>query len=273
MPHFSGRSYLIHSSPGQAQGKLQVDLTLLPNAANGLVLFAESSGGGHFSISLLNGFALFQLKYNSSTANLTSTVKLITGHWHVVSVGSSQNSSFISINNTFNSSADSAVDALQLNLDSPLFVGGVADLSILPSVVMVTSGFTGCIRDLQINRAPVDIVSDALGGQAIRSCPEPECSYVQCQNGGTCVSTANGAGFMCQCSHGYGGKLCEVLLPLCSPNPCLFGGECQEFGERVFSCLCPLNRGGRLCGEGKLVTVASPCIAINSPLPLSLSQS
>ena len=261
MPHFSSHSYLIHSSPGQSEDVLQVDLTLLPTAASGLVLFAESSNGGHLSLSLHSSFALLQLSSGSSTVNLTSAVKLTTGHWHVVSVGGSGNGSFISINSTFNSSTYSTVNIQQLNLDSPLFVGGVTDFSLLPPGVMVTSGFTGCIRDLQINRTAVNIVMDALAGQAISSCPEPECSYIQCQNGGTCIDTAGGAGFMCQCSDGYDGKFCEVQLPLCSPNPCLFGGECQEFGEGMFSCRCPLNRGGRLCGEGTLLQlVVSSCL-------------
>lgn len=227
-----------------------VDLTLLPSAPNGLVLFAEGSSGDYFSLSLHNSFAILQLSYGSVTINLTSSVKLMAGDWHIVSVGRNASGTFITINSTYSSSTSSPEGMLRI--DSPLFIGGITDLSLLPPVVMVTSGLMGCIRDLQINAATVNAVMDAQAGQAITSCPEPECSYVQCQNGGDCVSTAGGAGFLCQCPHGYGGQFCEVPLPLCSPNPCLYGGQCQEFGERMFVCQCPLQRAGRFCEEGKL---------------------
>ena len=245
MPFFSGSSYLLHPSINQLT---EISLSLHPSSSNGLILFAQSNED-HFSLGLHNGFAVFQLSVGSIDFNIVSAVSLGLDDWHMITIGVNSTTSYITINNTHTSSFDMNMSAVVF--DSPLLVGSVVSpIAPLPSSVMATSGFIGCIRDLQVNSATVDIVMDALAGQGVSSCPEPVCSYVQCQNGGNCSVTEGGSGFMCHCPHGFGGTFCETLLPLCSPNPCLFGGQCEEYGDRMFTCRCPLLRAGRVCEEG-----------------------
>lgn len=231
---------------------MEAIVTIHPSNASGLILYAEGTNGDYFSLQLYNSSAIFQYSIGSTTLNLTSAVKLGLSDWHMVAVGFDSTSSYITINNTHNSSVSIPMSLSAVNITSPLFIGGVTDSSQLPPVIKGTSGFTGCIRDLQINSATVDISIDAEAGQAVTSCPEHVCSYVQCQNGGTCsnVNTAGGNAFTCQCPDGFSGQFCETLLPLCSPSPCQYGGQCEEYGERMFTCRCPLMRKGRLCEEG-----------------------
>ena len=246
VPYLSGSSYLIYPSFTQLT---EIDITLHPSSPNGLVLYAENSLDDHFSLRLHNGFAVFQYRVGSVAVNITSAVNLAVGDWHMVTIGVNSTTSYITINNTYTSSSTMGVSTI--TIDSPLIVGGITSFSLLPSSVMANTGFTGCIRDLQVNSATVDVVMDALAGQGVSSCPEPVCSYVQCQNGGNCSAAEGGSGFVCHCPHGFGGTFCDTVLPLCSPNPCLYGGQCEEFGERMFTCRCPLLRAGRICEEGK----------------------
>ena len=143
-------------------------------------------------------------------------------------------------------------DVVELN--SPLFLGGIPYDLNTPLTTDQSNGFIGCIRDLQVNNNKMDLISDSLYGLDITECPKPVCSYVLCANGGTCENVEDNVdGFRCICPYGYSGQYCQVSLPLCLPNPCLYGGICEEFDDRTFSCLCSLGRQGRLCEQGKTV--------------------
>ena len=52
-----------------------------------------------------------------------------------------------------------------------------------------------------------------------------------CQNGATCSNIlspdASEVDYVCNCTDGYEGRLCEVDVDQCSPNPCQNGGTCQ----------------------------------------------
>ncbi|XP_065194645.1 protocadherin Fat 3-like [Sycon ciliatum] len=82
----------------------------------------------------------------------------------------------------------------------------------------------------------------------------PVCPTNPCLNGGTCVRLLGGD-FMCACSSGYSGRVCDVppnnslsLVSHCFPNPCMYEGICSETATG-FRCTCIVPLTGNMCQE------------------------
>ncbi|CAG5134721.1 unnamed protein product, partial [Candidula unifasciata] len=71
------------------------------------------------------------------------------------------------------------------------------------------------------------------------------CVSAPCQNGGSCIPTANS--ITCRCPQQNMGPLCERPASACFPNPCQNHGACHEMENDAFRCLCSDNFSGRLC--------------------------
>ncbi|XP_067680252.1 uncharacterized protein [Haliotis asinina] len=75
------------------------------------------------------------------------------------------------------------------------------------------------------------------------------CESLPCQNYGQCVSTMGN--FTCLCLPTYTGTVCEKVLDLCSPSPCVHGKCFKVFsGVPSFYCLCQPGWKGRTCDSG-----------------------
>ncbi|KAF6087149.1 von Willebrand factor D and EGF domains [Phyllostomus discolor] len=82
-----------------------------------------------------------------------------------------------------------------------------------------------------------------------------------CLNGGKCVSDINsplGSGaYLCVCSPGFQGDLCEVDVTQCQSNPCGLG-RCVG-GFHSYSCECPPELKGKNCQEDVNECDSRPC--------------
>lgn len=109
----------------------------------------------------------------------------------------------------------------QLDLEGPLFVGGVGTTaredasSTLPGELWsgaLRLGFVGCLRDLVVNGKAVDLASYAQrqdSGAVRPSCHRagPQCPSTPCLHGGKCSEGWNR--FLCDCGHtGFTGPVC-----------------------------------------------------------------
>ncbi|CAB3990648.1 neurogenic locus notch homolog 1-like, partial [Paramuricea clavata] len=79
---------------------------------------------------------------------------------------------------------------------------------------------------------------------------ERGCDPNPCKNGGKCVSLTSSK-WMCQCTQGWSGKICDVNAPIeknssCAPNPCENGGRCVRAGKR-YDCICDQRFTGPNC--------------------------
>ncbi|XP_051813003.1 von Willebrand factor D and EGF domain-containing protein [Acanthochromis polyacanthus] len=83
----------------------------------------------------------------------------------------------------------------------------------------------------------------------------------ECLNGASCVTNVNlpaGSGeYVCVCLDGFKGKLCEVDIDDCKPNPCRLG-RCIDL-PNSFSCICPPGMTGHTCREDIDECVSQPC--------------
>ena len=258
IPHFSTQnsSYLLvsHSNTSNIQSSLEIDISVHITGSNGLILllYNDIDGASYIGVAVQNGTLL--LMYGSVyNGTITSNISYANGNitddnWHILTVLYNDTTLHLIVDGVPVNSSTATVSGM---ISSPVFMVGLpAGLNTPLSSTGLTS-FTGCIRELQINNESIDLIANALYGQSISECPQSPCSYTQCLNGGTCQDT-NGT-FTCVCPHGYSGIYCEIFLPLCSPNPCLYQGACHEFSNRTFYCICTLGRQGRLCDEGKFI--------------------
>ena len=236
--------------PSDINDFAEIDITVLTTQPDGLVLFAANPDNiDYILLKLEGGRAVFRFNLGAGVVEISSSVAIDDGSYHLITIGRARDLGYLVVDDLENVT-DSSQGFDQLNFQSPLFVGGITDYSLLPFTAMVTTGLAGCVRDLQINGQPIDTVNDVLVGYDIRQCPDSVCSFVMCQNNGTCFDASNTAGFTCECPSGFSGQFCEAPDLLCDPNPCEFGGLCSEMSG-TFSCLCPLERAGRLCEEGE----------------------
>ncbi|PAA58285.1 hypothetical protein BOX15_Mlig012765g1 [Macrostomum lignano] len=75
-----------------------------------------------------------------------------------------------------------------------------------------------------------------------------------CENGGTCLSLADGRR-ICQCPNGWIGANCSVDLNECESSPCRNGGICTNQLNRKFRCDCADGFVGVQC------EFADPCLS------------
>ena len=93
-----------------------------------------------------------------------------------------------------------------------------------------------------------------------------DCASEPCMNSGTCLDGIGG--FVCNCTEGITGRLCDVLCPpghegefcestifYCSQSSCMNGGTCME-NIGGFRCHCPDGYTGPRCELNNTCTVA-----------------
>ncbi len=274
VPSFSGQSYLAHSLPSNVDTSFEIDLTLLTSEPNEVVIFTShdtQETPDYILLTLEGGAAVFRFNLGSGLVTISSSVRIDDGAWHVVTVAREGEQGYLTVDGETTQGSSSG-QFMELNTQIPLFIGGITDINFLPNDTMVNQGFVGCIRDLQIDGESIHVANDALYGISIEQCVEPICPFIACQNGGTCEETSNAAGFECICPDLYTGQFCETFIPVCEPNPCLFGGLCSQLGT-TFTCLCPLERGGRLCEQGECFIHLWYTFHLSACFPFSLGSS
>lgn len=112
-----------------------------------------------------------------------------------------------------------------------------------------STGFIGCIKDVELARKPLSIQSEyepkITTRKNIVECNKNPCSRMPCENEGSCQALDQG--FRCQCKPNYTGHQCQRLRDSCHPNPCQNHGSCRMDDLKGFLCQCAPGHVGRLC--------------------------
>lgn len=158
---------------------------------------------------LLNGHIYIHLDLGSGATKVRASRRRVDdGIWHELTVRRSGRDGKVGVDGQYNEFKTPG-DSTQLELDSPLYIGGIgppyALVSVPPALWTGTlrQGYVGCLRDLVLSGKPIDIAAYARQQDSAAVKPSCHVQTVQCtpnpcQNGGVCSEGWNRP--LCDCS-------------------------------------------------------------------------
>ncbi|KAM6221925.1 slit homolog 2 protein isoform 2-T2 [Rhynchocyon petersi] len=237
-----------------------ITLQIATDEDSGILLYKGSSE--HIGVELYRGRVRASYDTGSQPASAIYSVETINdGNFHIVQL--------IVLNQNLSLSVDGGTPKVisnlpklsVLNLDSPLYVGGMPGRNSVATALKQPSGqngssFQGCLRSLYINKELQDFQKLSIQTGILPGC-EP-CHKHVCAHG-TCQPTSRSS-FTCECQEGWMGPLCnQKTNDPCLGNKC-FKGTCVPINGFSYSCRCPEGYGGVLCDEKQ--ELIHPCQAI-----------
>ncbi|CAH0728175.1 unnamed protein product, partial [Brenthis ino] len=201
------------------------------NEPNGLILFnmgAKPPRADLFAVEILNGYTYVHVDLGSGGVRVRASRRRVDdSHWHEFLLRRTGRDGRVTVDGA-NAEFKTPGESNQLELDGPLFVGGLGSeysASRTPAALWTAAlrqGFVGCIRDLVLNGKPQDLTAYAR------------------QQDSASVRPA-----------------CHVLMKQCVSSPCQHGGICSEGWNRPLCDCSATNYGGPTCGR------ESPTIFLN----------
>lgn len=152
------------------------------------------------------------------------------GQWHRVVAERNKRAGHLRVDQGPTERRSSPGKAQGLNIHTPMYLGGVPDMDILPKPANVSEMFEGCVGEVRsppeeprplwpvgvlnrcsaqvsINNKKVDLSYSFTESRAIRTCVDSSpCDRRPCLNGGHCLSSAEYE-YQCLCEDGYEGAL------------------------------------------------------------------
>uniref|UniRef100_A0A1A8F0P0 Slithomolog 2 n=1 Tax=Nothobranchius korthausae TaxID=1143690 RepID=A0A1A8F0P0_9TELE len=246
-----------------------ISLQIATDEDSGVLLYKGDND--HIAMELYRGRLRVGYDTGSYPPSAIYSVETVNdGSFHSVELIAADQSLSLSIDGGPPKSIGSISKRSTLNIDSPLYLGGMPErLSASGglSALQLSSGgrngtsFHGCLRNLYINGKLQDLGAGLKPGglgsgtpqsskQWLGSGVEPGCQ--PCLRGaclqGDCHPTGH-QGFTCTCHPGWTGALCDqqVSNP-CDGNKCIHG-TCIPINSYSYSCRCQPGFAGVLCDE------------------------
>ncbi|XP_062889767.1 laminin subunit alpha-4 [Mobula hypostoma] len=142
---------------------------------SGILIHIHSSSHKYLNVFMEHG--KITLKVSNGTAvfetSVTPKQSLCDSQWHRIAVIRDSNVVQLDVDSEVNHVVG-PLTSHSFNKKEPVFVGGVPE-SLLSPKLRIRQSFTGCMRNFNVNEAPVIFTKAALvsGGVNINSCPAP----------------------------------------------------------------------------------------------------
>lgn len=169
---------------------------------------------------LLNGHIYIHVDLGSGAVKVRASRRRVDdGTWHELTLRRNGREGKVSVDGQWNDFRTPG-DATQLELDSPMYIGGTgpsySGITWPPSIWTATlrQGFIGCLRDLVLSGKPVDIA--AYARQQDSGAIKPSCHIIANQCGGTVNPCQNGG----SCTEGWNRPLCDCSGTLYTGPTC-----------------------------------------------------
>ncbi|KAG9353052.1 hypothetical protein JZ751_017628 [Albula glossodonta] len=246
-PQFDGDdSFIAYPPLTNIHNDLRVELEFKPLDQDGLMFF---SGGkktkveDFVSLSLVDGHVEFRYELGTGMAVLRSQDPVPLEQWHRVTAERLNKDGLLKVDQALEVRRSSPGKAQGLNIHTPMYLGGVPSMDILPKAANISMLFEGCIGEVSVNGKKVDLSYSFLESRAIGECADSSpCQRRPCQHGGTCLSRSEYE-YQCLCLEGFEGERCEVVKDTCQRKAqCLNGGSCTNH-----HCVCAAGYTGLFC--------------------------
>ncbi|XP_075898523.1 basement membrane-specific heparan sulfate proteoglycan core protein [Nelusetta ayraudi] len=251
-PIFDGEeSYIAYPPLTNIHDDLRVELEFKPLERDGLMFFCggkKMKVEDFVAISMVDGRVEFRYELGTGQAILLSPEPVSLGQWHRVVAERNKKAGHLRIDHGPVERMASPGKAQGLNIYTPMYLGGVPDMDILPKPANVSEMFKGCVGEVSINNKKVDLSYSFTESKSIRKCVDSSpCDRRPCLNGGHCMPNAEYE-YQCLCKDGFEGERCEVVKEVCQSNL-----QCQNGGICVGGlCVCAAGYTGFNCEESQV---------------------
>ncbi|XP_023187509.1 agrin isoform X3 [Xiphophorus maculatus] len=251
IPSFGGQSFLAFPTMS-AYHTVRIAMEFRASEMNGLLLYnGQMKKKDFISLALVNSRVELKFNTGSGTGTVISEVQISQGRWHQLVVTRSRRIGMLSVDGEPHVQGESPHGTDGLNLDTPLFIGGVTDDLKLDvrERTGVTAGLVGCIRMLDVNNRMLNIQEangDSLFGVGVGECGNNPCQPNPCKNGAEC-QVKEAEMFHCKCSNAFWGPTCADLHDPCEHSKCHQTSQCKALPEGGYKCECPMGREGKHC--------------------------
>jgi len=220
----NSESYLILPS-WKATMQGSIHFKMRTTEKNGLLMFNEGEQGtnDYFALELIDGHLYVHLNLGHDPVQFRASrpnQQLSNGEWHKVELQLNQNNGRITIDGDLELFTTQGQTDI-LNLSGSFYVGGLDYMDpalVIPPQIWSASlkyGFVGCLKDLIINGANIDVEA-----------------YADEQNTGS-IKTS-----------------CHTIPGRCHDRPCLHGGTCVEGWNRYICDCSKTSFFGTTCSRG-----------------------
>ncbi|KAK7128964.1 hypothetical protein R3I94_017251 [Phoxinus phoxinus] len=246
-PLFDGDvSYIAYPPLTNIHNDLRIEMEFKPMDIDGLMFF---SGGKKMKVedfvtlSMVDRHVEFRYELGTGQAVLRSQEPVSLGQWHRVVAERLNKDGSLKVDRAREITRSSPGKAQGLNIHTPMYLGGVPSMDILPKPANVSMLFDGCIGEVFINGKKVDLSYSFTESSAISQCEDGSpCDRRPCLHGGTCMASAEYE-YQCLCPEGHEGDRCEIMRDTCRDS-----SQCQNGGSCVNNhCVCLAGYTGRHC--------------------------
>uniref|UniRef100_A0AAR2L4X6 Agrin n=1 Tax=Pygocentrus nattereri TaxID=42514 RepID=A0AAR2L4X6_PYGNA len=254
IPSFGGKSYLAFPTM-RGYHTVRIAMEFRASDTSGILLYNSQNGKKDFlSLALVGGKVELRFDTGSGICSVVSKIHIKPGQWHHLVVNRNRRNAALSVDNETPVEGQSPAGTDGLNLETPLFVGGVPEDMVqdVKERTSVSTGLVGCIRLLDVNNMVYNLQENGgnvLYGTAVGECGNNPCSPNPCKNGASC-HVKGAEMFHCKCVDGFSGPTCADAHNPCEPNPCHPSSQCHILPEGGYKCECPMGREGKHCRKG-----------------------
>ncbi|XP_049611156.2 basement membrane-specific heparan sulfate proteoglycan core protein isoform X2 [Syngnathus scovelli] len=251
-PLFNGEeSYISYPPLTNVHDDLRVELEFKPIERDGLMFFCggkKMKVEDFVAISMVDGHVEFKYELGTGQAILRSPQPVPLGQWHRVVAERNMRDGHLRVDHGPVEKKISPGKAQGLNIHTPMFLGGVPNMEILPKPANISQMFEGCVGEVFINNKKLDLSYSFTESRAIRKCVDTSpCDRRPCLNGGHCMPNAEYE-YQCLCRDGFEGERCEIMKDVCQRDY-----ECQNGGSCVNGhCVCRSEFTGLNCEESRI---------------------
>ncbi|XP_076277738.1 agrin-like isoform X5 [Lasioglossum baleicum] len=215
IPEMSGDGFLELPCLDGVAKAFSIELWFLTHAPDGLLLYNGqlNNGRGDFiSLNLIHGKLEFRFNLGSGIANITSPDTVTLDTWHCVRISRLGREGVLQLDDGTVARGLSGSPLTELNLEMPLYVGGVKHWREVHRLAGAWTGLDGAVQRLMVNgktyqNLAVNVTqhnTELYDGLPCRSNENP------CHNGGVCLPLLNS--YLCKCASGYNGLHCEFFM-------------------------------------------------------------